>query len=147
MHMRYDIKTLRYYLNVPHVLPKWTFEKCCSFYKYFVVTIYLSKQLFSHFGIHLDFEGLWLDMECDHVNQFFFFWFCNIYLFAYHNLQIVGSKTCYMQNHFGTLYNFLQMGMLFLWESECQPYKINIRILISLMMLSQGPKDEEKFSS
>ena len=42
------------------------------FCQYFVVTIYLSKQLFSHFGIHLDFEGLWLDMECDHVNQFFF---------------------------------------------------------------------------
>ena len=72
MHMRYYRKTLRYYLNVPHVLPKWTFEKCCSFYKYFVVTIYLSKQLFSHFGIHLDFEGLWLDMECDHVNHSFF---------------------------------------------------------------------------
>ena len=72
MHMRYYRKTLRYYLNVPHVLPKWTFEKCCSFYKYFVVTIYLSKQLFSHFGIHLDFEGLWLDMECDHVNHLFF---------------------------------------------------------------------------
>ena len=37
------------------------------FYQYFVITIYLIKQLFSHFCVYLDFEGLWLDMEGDHV--------------------------------------------------------------------------------
>ena len=39
------------------------------FCQYFVVTIYLSKQLFSHFGVYLDFERLWLDMEGDHVSK------------------------------------------------------------------------------
>ena len=49
------------------------------FYQYFVVTIYLSKQLFSHFGVYLDFERLWLDMEGDHVKQKFIGFLTYIY--------------------------------------------------------------------
>ena len=48
------------------------------FCQYFVVTIYLIKQLFSHFGVY-DFEGLWLDMEGDHVKQNFIGFVTHIY--------------------------------------------------------------------
>ena len=49
------------------------------FCQYFVVTIYLSKQLFSHFGVYLDIEMLWLDMEGDHVKQKFIGFLTYIY--------------------------------------------------------------------
>ena len=45
------------------------FREMLLFCQYFAITIYLVKQLFSLFGVYLEFEGLWLDMEGDHVNQ------------------------------------------------------------------------------
>ena len=49
------------------------------FCQHFVVTIYLMKQLFSHFSFYLDFEGFWLDMESDHVSQNFISFLTHIY--------------------------------------------------------------------